>query len=123
MFYQPFSAAFNDREKLAAKEYGYWSAEPYTLSGDKRLAISYSQPLILEDGTVYGVIGVELLADYVQSQLPCKELMENERGSYFLVVSGEGDNSLFPVILSSESMTMESLKELHFSLDEEGEKL
>lgn len=120
MFYQPFSAAYEDGGKLAAKEYGYWSAVPYTLSGDKRLAISYSQPLILEDGTVYGVLGVELLEDYMQSQLPCGELMENESGSYFLAVSKEGDNSLFPVILSSESMTMESLKDLHFSLEEDG---
>ena len=35
----------------------------YLVPGDTHEAIAYSQPLILPDGTVYGVIGVELLAD------------------------------------------------------------
>lgn len=117
-FYKPFLAAYKDEGKLPAKEYGYWTAEPYTLSGDKRLAISYSVPLILEDGTVYGVLGVEILTDYMRSLLPCGELMEQEQGSYLLAVSKEGDHRLLPVLSSSEAMTGEALNELVFSLEE-----
>lgn len=40
------------------------------MPGDTHEAIAYSQPLILPDGTVYGVIGVELLADYLWENLP-----------------------------------------------------
>jgi len=88
------------------------------LSGDKRLAISYSVPLILEDGTVYGVLGVEILTDYMRSLLPCGELMEQEQGSYLLAVSKEWDHRLLPVLSSSEAMTGEALNELVFSLEE-----
>lgn len=55
------------------------------MPGDTHEAIAYSQPLILPDGTVYGVIGVELLADYLWENLPCSELQNN--GTYFLAVT------------------------------------
>ena len=57
----------------------------YTISGDDRSAIAYSQPLILPDGTVYGVVGVELLTSYVQEKMPYEELQNEKRGAYFLV--------------------------------------
>lgn len=118
-FYKPFQTAYADERRLAAKEYGYWTTETYCLAGDNRRAVAYSMPLILKDGSVYGVLGVELLEDYVQSQLPCSELMEEERGSYLLAVSREESSRLEPVILSSESMTKETLEELQFIRDEE----
>ena len=55
------------------------------MPGDTHEAIAYSQPLILPDGTVYGVIGVELLADYLWENMPCSELQNN--GTYFLAVT------------------------------------
>jgi len=121
-FYKPFQAAYADGGRLDTKEYGYWTTEAYCLSGDNRKAIAYSVPLILEDGTVIGVLGVELLADYIQSMLPCRELMENDRGSYLLAVAREEDGHLEPVILSSESMTDGTMKELSFSLDAENSR-
>ena len=50
-----------------------------------RSAIAYSQPLILPDGTVYGVVGVELLTSYVQEKMPYAELQNEKNGAYFLV--------------------------------------
>ncbi len=117
-FYKPFQTAYGDERRLAAKEYGYWTTETYCLAGDNRRAISYSVPLILKDGSVYGVLGIELLEDYVQSLLPCGELMEKERGSYLLAVSKEGNSLLEPVIFSSESMTKGTLEELRFTRSE-----
>lgn len=115
-FIKPFTEAYGDKVKHDAKEYGYWTKNPYTLTGDTRSAIAYSMPLILEDGTVYGVVGVELLVEYVQSKLPYEELMEDKQGSYFLAVAKEGDDALEPVLLSSKNLQKKQLEELEFSL-------
>ena len=84
--YPPFQAAYKDGASLAASDYGHWTSRSYPMPGDTHEAIAYSQPLILPDGTVYGVIGVELLADYLWENLPCSELQNN--GTYFLAVTG-----------------------------------
>ena len=57
---------------------------PYKLYDDSLEVISYSVPLILNDGTIYGVLGVEISLDYLQKQLPNTELLDNEQGSYLL---------------------------------------
>ncbi|MDO5136607.1 MAG: EAL domain-containing protein [Eubacteriales bacterium] len=82
--YKPFQAAYKDEEKQKAEEYGYWTTESYTLEGDDRCGISYSMPLILSDGTVYGVVGVEILIDHLEGLLPNEELQDKERGTYLL---------------------------------------
>lgn len=83
--YPPFQAAYKDGASLSASDYGHWTSQSYLVPGDTHEAIAYSQPLILPDGTVYGVIGVELLADYLWENLPCSELQNN--GTYFLAVT------------------------------------
>ena len=72
-----FQAAYKSGASLSAENYGRWTTDSYCLAGDDRNAIAYSLPLILPDGTVYGVVGVELLTDYLQTKLP------------FTVTSGE----------------------------------
>ena len=84
--YPPFQAAYKDGASLAASDYGHWTSRSYPMPGDTHEAIAYSQPLILPDGTVYGVIGMELLADHLWENLPCSELQNN--GTYFLAVTG-----------------------------------
>lgn len=120
-FQKPFLAAYGDVRNLSEKEYGYWTTQPYSLSGDNRTAISYSVPLILEDGTVYGVLGVELLTDYVQSLLPEQELQDNGQGSYLLAVETEGEKRLKPVVLSSDTMVLSDIEEKHFTLADQGD--
>lgn len=119
-FYNPFWAAYKDDRNLTEKEYGYWTTQPYCLSGDSRTAISYSIPLILDDATVYGVLGVELLTDYVQSLLPGVELLEDKTGSYLLAVDSGNNKPLTPVIASGGSMDLEQAATLSFVLSEEG---
>ena len=75
--YPPFQAAYKDGASLAASDYGHWTSRSYPMPGDTHEAIAYSQPLILPDGTVYGVIGMELLADHLWENLPCSELQNN----------------------------------------------
>lgn len=119
-FHKPFQAAVESGGTLSAAACGYWTTETYRLSGDQKDAIAYSQPLILADGTVYGVIGVELLADYVSTLLPCSELLERERGSYMLLCGNAEEERLKPVILSSEMMSREALDDLDFAFTDQG---
>ena len=84
-FKEPFLRAYEDNACLSEEYYGRWTTSAYTISDDDRSAIAYSQPLILPDGTVYGVVGVELLTSYVQEKMPYAELQNEKRGAYFLV--------------------------------------
>ena len=86
-FRLPYDRAREDGGIQNAADYGRWSTESYTLAGDSRPVISYTQPLIYPDGTVYGVIGVELLTRYVQSLLPYSELQNDGFGTYLLARS------------------------------------
>ena len=82
-----FQTAYKDGASLSAENYGRWTTSSYCLAGDDRNAIAYSMPLILPDGTVYGVVGVELLTDYLQTKLPFTELDEDKAGTYFIVTT------------------------------------
>ena len=93
-----FQRAYKDGASLSAENYGRWTITPYCLEGDDRYAIAYSQPLILPDGTVYGVLGVEMLNEYLDTKLPYMELNENKNGTYFLLSTTDN--------LKSEQLTL-----------------
>ena len=101
-FKEPFLRAYEDNARLSEEYYGRWTTSVYTISGDDRSAIAYSQPLILPDGTVYGVVGVELLTSYVQEKMPYEELQNEKRGAYFLV-STTADEDAEEFVVSSRS--------------------
>lgn len=82
--YPVWQSAWKDEAKLDAEDYGRWTTTPYTLLGNDRCAIAYSIPLILDDGTVYGVLGVAMLTDYLEVLLPSSEIQNNESGTYLL---------------------------------------
>ena len=107
--YAPFQAAYDDGAQLSPADYGHWTIAPYALKDDDRQAIYYSQPLILPDGTIYGVIGVELLTSYLAEKLPCAELQGDGSGLYLLACSNMMLNldtlslDLAPVLCSGSS--------------------
>ena len=82
-----FQTAYKSGASLSAESYGRWTINSYCLAGDDRHAIAYSMPLILPDGTVYGVVGVELLTEYLQTKLPFTELDEDKAGTYFIATT------------------------------------
>ena len=88
--YEPFQAALKEENptEIELKDFGYWSL-PYKLYDDDTEAISYSVPLILDDGTIYGVLGIEISLDYLKQQLPNDEIIDNEQGSYLIGVESE----------------------------------
>lgn len=88
LVYSSFQTAYDAETKLDATAYGHWTTSPYVMNGDDRQAIAYSLPLILPDGTVYGVVGVELLTSYLTEKMPYNELHTSNSGSYALCYSG-----------------------------------
>ena len=87
-FWTPFQVAYQTvGSKAEAANYGRWTPQPYVLERGTREAIAYVQPLILPDGRVYGVIGTDLLVNYLEQQLPADELQHGGQGSYLLAVT------------------------------------
>lgn len=119
-FSKPFQAAFGDERRLREKEYGYWTTKAYMLSGDNRTAVSYSIPLILDDGTVYGVLGVEVLTDYLKTILHSSELMSDGHGTYMLGVLSGDDSYFTPVVLSGEESELQKISDKTFVLLSDG---
>ena len=84
---ESFQIAYASKNKLSADDYGRWTPATFRLKGDDRDALAYVQPLILDDGTVYGVVGVELLTSYLTTQLPSNELQNTDHGTYLLATT------------------------------------
>lgn len=105
--YEPYQAALgmDERTELEASDMGYWS-EPYQLFANDQEVISYSVPLILEDGTVYGVLGVELSLSYLEDMLPSEELKDKDAGSYLLGIEKESDTEITNVLISGADYSM-----------------
>ena len=115
LLYKPFEKAFHDKIKLEAKEYGYWNEKSYHLKNNENSAISYSMPLILPDGTVYGVVGVELLTSYLENLMPIDELKNDNQGSYVLSVETNAQHN--SLVVSSASLKRKQLKKFYLTED------
>ena len=99
--YEPYQAALKEENptEIELKDLGYWSS-PYTLYDDDMQVISYSVPLILNDGTIYGVLGIDISLDYLQQQLPNGELIEDEQGSYLIGIEGEKPGTFRNILIN-----------------------
>lgn len=102
--YEPFQAAFTteDRTEMKASDFGRWS-EPYQLNKDSGEVIAYSVPLMLEDGRVYGVLGIDISMEYLKSKLPWKEVADSEKGSYLLGIERDSNTEVENVFISGET--------------------
>lgn len=88
-YYEPLLAAAM-HEATSVNDLGYWCG-PYTLNSDDTSILTYTQPLLDPDGAPYGVIGVELTADYLRTLIPSSELNPNKTAGYLLAVSSPDD--------------------------------
>lgn len=95
-FYETFQRAYLAPEGEAPE--GYWTQRPYQLEGDDTFAMAYCIPLILEDGTVVGVVGVELLIDQIYHFLPAGQLLESEKSAFMIACSYEANPTQLMVI-------------------------
>lgn len=93
-FYEPMAAALNSDYIKDAKDYGYWGGSAHLLIDSDVTAISYSIPLVLSDGTVYCILGIDIADDYLLSQLPYTELYDDNVGAYFVIKQKSNFDSL-----------------------------
>ena len=83
-FYLPYQTAYEAKGWKDAQDYAFWGLAPSLSSADCPYNMTYTVPLVFDDGTVYGVVGVELSAAYLQNLLPYDELVDDGRGTYIL---------------------------------------
>ncbi|MGN1024772.1 MAG: EAL domain-containing protein [Faecousia sp.] len=93
-FLEPARAAFAAGRIDNAGDYGYWCLTTQGSEDDSLGYVTYSVPLVLSDGTVYGVLGIQLFNAYLQTLLPSSELIESGEGAYLLAVAGEEAGAL-----------------------------
>lgn len=99
-FYRPVRAAAAAPEASRSGRYFYYWSGPFSLSGMDREVVTYSVPLVWEDGTVLGVLGVDITTDYLADQLKYQELADERAGAYLLGVSQDGGETYTPVCSS-----------------------
>jgi len=92
---QPFLHATDsiDPERL-----GYWS-KPFRLPEDDSEIVTYSLPLVDDYGNVRGVIGVEIMAGYLNSFLPATDLASQDALGYMIAFEDDS-GSVFPMIMN-----------------------
>ena len=126
-FFKPFMEAYRATRKLNAEDYGCWSA---SAQSSLPSGLTYSMPLMLEDGTVYGVLGIELLDDYVSASLPYGELGFDADGSYALALFDKATNRATVKMVSGktrlrrgETMMLTPGKDGSYVFERDGKKL
>ncbi len=83
--YKPFQLAYKQGSLYSWRDMGRWSGA-FSLEDKMEPVITYSVPLMLRSGKVYGVLGIEIGLNYLKS------LLENEEiggGTYFLALKSE----------------------------------
>ena len=97
-YYKPLEAA-TKYSNLSQSNLGYWSG--FSLSSSMTVpSMKYSIPLIAEDGTVYGVLGIGLLESNILSNIPSHDFL-SETACYVIGRSTSGES--FDVLTYSGS--------------------
>ncbi|MGE4548564.1 MAG: diguanylate cyclase, partial [Intestinibacillus sp.] len=118
-FCEPLNAARASENKDSAN-FGYWCAG-YRLNVNDLRAISYSIPLIAPDGTVFGVLGVELNQSYLQDILTYSELGGAQRSAYLLGIMDSNTNTITPVLSSGPYYNTQFGENTLLTLDSAGD--
>ena len=100
-FLAPLNAARASTNRESSN-FGYWSPA-FSLSGQDGQVITYSIPLIASDGTVFGVMGVDITQSYLTSLMNYEELGVDHSGAYILAVTDK-EGQQFQTVFSSGSL-------------------
>lgn len=101
-FYTPYQQALKNDKDFRASDMGYWGRNS-RLEGSKYDTITYSIPLINQEGKAYGVVGIDISIDYLNKILPSSELLENEKGNYMLAVKTKDSSSLKKIMVNGKT--------------------
>ena len=100
-FTAPITAALKHPNEQA-RNLGFWNTlfKPDSLSDE---VITYSIPIMDKRGNIYGVIGIDVSARYVQSFLNFDELDISKQGIYCIAIHDRNDNSqtFSPILFNS----------------------
>lgn len=114
--YRPYQMAYANKGKYSMTDLGCWS-KVYELEGEGRKVISYSIPLQLEDGTVYGVLGIDITLDYLRSLLPYDELNSGGENAAYMLGIEDRDGEGFTSVLLNGPMIEQEVKEPETDLE------
>lgn len=107
-FLQKPIIAAEENENLSYKDLGYWS-RPFALDDKDIKVITYSVPLLDENNRPYGVIGIALSLNYLNSLLDYEEIDSNGKGVYVLGI--DNGNKHFEQVMSTGPMINKILEE------------
>lgn len=96
-FRKPYEEALI-RTEWNSKDLGYWS-HSFTLTQDTQKVIAYSVPLKLSDGTVYGVLGIDVTEEHVRNLMDYHELNNSDMAAYLLGILDE-ENTVKPQVFN-----------------------
>ncbi len=116
-YYAPYAAA-KEHINSRMEDLGYWS-KPFVLEDhymDSHKMITYSVPLKYEDG-IYGVLGVEISLNYLQTYLSVDDLDSSQNAGYALVIK-ENDES-YTVVTSKGTLSNAAIKDGSIKLSSE----
>ncbi|MDE6710010.1 MAG: cell wall metabolism sensor histidine kinase WalK, partial [Oscillospiraceae bacterium] len=102
-FFEVPIAAFESMGGLNAKSCGYWSSFS-RISRSASTSMKYSVPLVAEDGTVYGVIGIGLLEKSVMSSIPASDFL-NDSACYIIGADTNSDGLYGKEVYSGAAYT------------------
>ena len=100
-FYKPLKAV-EDNPGVTGDNLAYFSG-PHNYTASDREVVSYSLPLIDENGHAYGVLGVELTTSYLSTLLPSNELDSQNTGAYMLV-QYEADSPEYQIVTANGAL-------------------
>ncbi len=87
-FMKPLTAAKASGNKESSN-FGYWCGG-FSLNQDDVPVLTYAVPLIAEDGTVIGVLGIDITESYLYSFLNYDELISEKQGAYCIGITDDG---------------------------------
>ena len=102
-FYDPFTAVYRNNAPHESSAYGCWTVTPRYLNDTELFSLIYSEPLMLEDGTVIGVVGVEFFFDQLSAFLPSGTLLESSDSGYLLAFSDSGSKEALTSMINGGS--------------------
>lgn len=116
-FTKPFQAAC-DSESKDFENFAYWGYG-YPINNLDKGVLSYSIPLIASDGSVIGVMGVGINAEYFSNFINYRELAEGHSGACFLARTTDGVH-FEPVIFNGPAYNKNSFLNHEVVIREEG---
>lgn len=88
-YYKPYVGGRQYKDKIEAKDLGYWSPV-FRLRPNDIEVITYTVPLIDKNQEVYGVIGIDIAAEFMKSLLGSSDITVDENAGYVICNSTGG---------------------------------